>query len=89
LAGSLAAASDRLAIFTAEAAGQVVAAAWVALLQDGVFASLWGGPTLTNSGKCYESGEFCRKSDHGSSGVAGNGEKIRCEDNNGWRWEPV
>jgi hypothetical protein len=46
LAGSLAAASDRLAIFTAEAAGQVVAAAWVALREDGVFASLWGGSTL-------------------------------------------
>jgi hypothetical protein len=23
------------------------------------------------------------------SGVAGDGEKIMCEDNNGWRWEPV
>lgn len=44
---------------------------------------------LTNSGKCYEPGEFCRNSDHGASGVAGNGEKIRCEDNNGWRWEPA
>jgi hypothetical protein len=22
-------------------------------------------------------------------GVAGDGEKIVCEDNNGWRWEPV
>jgi hypothetical protein len=22
------------------------------------------------------------------SGVAGNGEAITCEDNNGWRWEP-
>ncbi|TDE09850.1 GNAT family N-acetyltransferase [Actinomadura sp. 6K520] len=46
LAGSLAAAPDRLAIFTAEAASQVVAAAWVALREDGVFASLWGGSTL-------------------------------------------
>ncbi|MEV0404451.1 GNAT family N-acetyltransferase [Actinoallomurus sp. NPDC050550] len=46
LAGRLAAASDRLAIFTAEAAGQVVAAAWVVLREDGVFASLWGGSTL-------------------------------------------
>lgn len=44
---------------------------------------------LTNSGNCYEPGEFCRKSDHGASGVAGNGERIRCENNNGWRWEPV
>jgi hypothetical protein len=44
---------------------------------------------LTNRGNCYEPGEFCRKSDHGASGVAGDGEKIICEDNNGWRWEPV
>jgi hypothetical protein len=44
---------------------------------------------LTNSGHCYEPGEFCRNSDHGVTGVAGNGETILCEDNNGWRWEPV
>lgn len=46
LSGILAAAPDRLAIFTAEAAGQVVAAAWVELHEGGVFASLWGGSTL-------------------------------------------
>ena len=44
---------------------------------------------LTNSGKCYEPGEFCRNSDHGVTGLAGDGETIKCEDNNGWRWEPV
>lgn len=43
---------------------------------------------LTNGGNCYEPGEYCRNSDHGTSGVAGNGEKIACLDNNGWRWEP-
>ena len=43
----------------------------------------------TSSGHCYEPGEYCRKSDHGASGVAGDGEKIICEDNNGWRWEPA
>jgi hypothetical protein len=43
----------------------------------------------TDSGHCYEPGEYCRNSDHGASGVAGDGEKILCEDNNGWRWEPV
>jgi hypothetical protein len=43
---------------------------------------------LTNSGKCYEPGEFCRTADHGVSGVAGDGEAITCEDNDGWRWEP-
>jgi hypothetical protein len=43
---------------------------------------------LSNEGTCYEPGEFCRKADHGSSGVAGDGEAITCEDNDGWRWEP-
>lgn len=43
---------------------------------------------LTNSGKCYEPGEYCRSSDHGVTGVAGDGKTITCEDNDGWRWEP-
>lgn len=42
---------------------------------------------LTTKGKCYEPGEFCPKSDHGMSGVAGDGEAINCVDNGGWRWE--
>lgn len=44
---------------------------------------------LSNSGTCYEPGEFCRQSDQGVIGVAGDGEKIICEDNNGLRWEPA
>ena len=44
---------------------------------------------LTNGGSCHEPGEYCRTSDHGVSGVAGDGEAIKCEDNDGWRWEPV
>lgn len=44
---------------------------------------------LTNGGNCYEPGEYCRTSDRDSSGIAGDGEHIRCEDNNGWRWEPI
>jgi cytoskeletal protein RodZ len=44
---------------------------------------------LSNEGHCYEPGEFCRTGDHGTSGVAGDGEAIKCEDVNGWRWEPV
>jgi hypothetical protein len=44
---------------------------------------------LTNGGNCYEPGEFCRKSDHGATGVAGDGKRIVCAYNNGWRWEPV
>jgi len=43
---------------------------------------------LSDEGTCYEPGEFCRDSDHGASGVAGDGESITCEDNDGWRWEP-
>lgn len=43
---------------------------------------------LTNGGNCYEPGEYCRDSDHGKSGVAGDGKAITCEDNDGWRWEP-
>ena len=44
---------------------------------------------LTNAGNCYEPGEYCRDSDHGASGVAGDGKAIICEDNDGWRWEPA
>ncbi|WP_156748677.1 hypothetical protein [Mycobacterium sp. E3198] len=44
---------------------------------------------LTNGGNCYEPGEYCRKSDHGASGVAGDGEDIVCQNNDGWRWEPA
>jgi cytoskeletal protein RodZ len=44
---------------------------------------------LSDAGHCYEPGEFCRTSDHGASGVAGDGKAIKCEDNDGWRWEPV
>ncbi len=43
----------------------------------------------TDGGNCYEPGEYCRISDHGMHGIAGNGEAIVCEDNNGWRWEPA
>ena len=42
----------------------------------------------TNSGKCYEPDEYCRDTDHGMSGVAGDGEAIVCENDDGWRWEP-
>ena len=43
----------------------------------------------TDAGNCYEPGEYCRDSDHGMSGVTGDGESIVCEDNDGWRWEPA
>jgi hypothetical protein len=45
---------------------------------------------LTNGGGCYKPGEFCRKSDHGATGIDANGDSIKCEDNNGlWRWERI
>lgn len=44
---------------------------------------------LSNEGTCYEPGEYCRDDDHGVTGVAGDGETITCEDNDGWRWEPT
>lgn len=48
-----------------------------------------GCSPLSDEGTCYEPGEYCRDSDHGLTGIAGDGEKITCEDNDGWRWEPV
>ena len=41
------------------------------------------------SGNCYEPGEYCPEADHGTYGVAGDGESIVCENNDGWRWEPT
>jgi hypothetical protein len=43
---------------------------------------------LSDEGTCYEPGEYCRYDDEGVTGVAGDGETITCEDNDGWRWEP-
>lgn len=43
---------------------------------------------LTDSGRCYEPGEFCRHSDAGKRGIAGDGKKIVCRNNDGLRWEP-
>jgi len=43
----------------------------------------------TSSGNCYEPGEYCSDTEHGMSGVAGDGKTIVCEDNTKrWRWEP-
>jgi hypothetical protein len=44
---------------------------------------------LSSSGNCYRAGEFCSNADHGMSGIADNGERIICTDNDGWRWEPA
>jgi hypothetical protein len=44
---------------------------------------------LSDEGTCYEPGEFCRESDEGVTGVAGDGQTITCENNDGLRWEPT
>ncbi|GAB1813595.1 hypothetical protein MUNTM_26340 [Mycobacterium sp. MUNTM1] len=44
---------------------------------------------LSKKGNCYEPGQFCRSSDHGASGVSGDGKDIICASNDGWRWEPA
>jgi hypothetical protein len=43
----------------------------------------------SDEGTCYQPGEYCRDNDHGVTGVAGDGETITCEYNDGWRWEPA
>jgi hypothetical protein len=40
------------------------------------------------AGNCYEPGEYCRNSGHGMPGVAGDGERIVCTDNDGWPGSP-
>jgi hypothetical protein len=44
---------------------------------------------LSDEGTCYQPGEYCRDSDQGMTGVAGDGGSIICEDNDGLRWEPT
>lgn len=44
---------------------------------------------IAASGNCYKPSDFCSHADAGMTGVAGNGEKIICEKNKGWRWEPA
>jgi len=47
-----------------------------------------GCTPIDNEGGCYEPGEYCRNDDHGTTGRAGNGQTITCEDENGtWYWE--
>jgi GNAT superfamily N-acetyltransferase len=46
LAGRIAAAPEEIAVFTAQADGEVVSAGWVTYLPGTDFAGLWGGSTL-------------------------------------------
>ena len=43
---------------------------------------------LSNSGHCCRAGQFCRYADAGKKGIASNGSRIICRNNNGLRWEP-
>ncbi len=40
----------------------------------------------SRAGECFWPGEYCRKSDYGTSGVGGDGKPMTCVDNNGWKW---
>ncbi|MFC3575651.1 GNAT family N-acetyltransferase [Streptomyces yaanensis] len=46
LTGRVAAAPDQIAVYVAEAGGEVVSAAWLVFREGTEFASLWGGSTL-------------------------------------------
>ncbi|MFF8020017.1 hypothetical protein ACFZDJ_02585 [Streptomyces sp. NPDC007896] len=41
---------------------------------------------VSNSGNCYEAGQYCRNSDHGASTTDAGGAGITCAYRNGWRW---
>lgn len=44
---------------------------------------------LSGEGTCYEPGEYCRASDQGVAGIAGDGQTIVCMDDHGLRWMPT
>ncbi|MFF7919888.1 hypothetical protein ACFZDP_01790 [Streptomyces mirabilis] len=41
---------------------------------------------VSNSGNCYEAGQYCRNRDHGASTTSAGGASITCAYRNGWRW---
>lgn len=41
---------------------------------------------VSNSGNCYEAGQYCRNRDHGASTTDAGGTGITCAYRNGWRW---
>lgn len=49
-----------------------------------------GGGTcsiVSNSGHCYQAGQFCRNSDHGAATTTASGTRITCTYSaNAWRW---
>ncbi|WP_282702265.1 hypothetical protein [Streptomyces sp. CC219B] len=41
----------------------------------------------SNSGNCYQAGQFCRNSDHGATTTTASGARITCTySSNAWRW---
>ncbi|MET7606171.1 hypothetical protein ABZU45_36060 [Streptomyces avermitilis] len=42
---------------------------------------------VSNSGNCYQAGQFCRNSDHGAHTTNASGARITCSySSNAWRW---
>ncbi|WP_331449204.1 hypothetical protein [Streptomyces prasinus] len=42
---------------------------------------------VSNSGNCYQAGQFCRNSDHGATTTTAGGTRIKCTySSNSWRW---
>ena len=76
-------ASVAMLVLTGPSSGAVAAAATPSSTASA------GCHPLSDEKTCYEPGEICRDTDHGLSGVAGDGKAIICEDNDGWRWEPL
>jgi hypothetical protein len=75
--------------YTALAATVAAFTIFIAYTQLTTRASVTACYPLSPQRTCYEPGEFCPPSYHGATGVAGDGEKIICQNNAGWRWEPA
>lgn len=42
---------------------------------------------VSNSGNCYQAGQFCRNRDHGATTTTASGARIKClYSSNAWRW---
>ncbi|MFF7853206.1 hypothetical protein [Streptomyces sp. NPDC007904] len=42
---------------------------------------------VSNSGNCYQAGQYCRNSDHGATTTTAGGTRITCRySSNAWRW---
>ncbi len=42
---------------------------------------------VSNTGNCYQAGQYCRNGDHGATTTTAGGARITCTyRSNGWRW---